>query len=203
MRSLFGYLENFRSREFRSLVSYKFPKRNSVDLLRITSREEKKKSFVNLPRARQTFVPSLPLPRGQGRGRLKESGLSSGEKFSRVWGVGRYISFRSNRSYEPRESIGPVILHRFHLPPRRGFDHLSNAHSTLISYLSLSLPAGESLEFMMRENLPGLQINRWASEILSPFAFENSTLYVCEAKELCDYEIMFENIRTLASINQI
>lgn len=141
MRSLFGYLENFRSREFCSLVSYKFPKRNSVDLLRITSRrtEREKKSFVNLSRAQKTFVPPHPLtltpvPRTR-QGKAERERFIFRRKFSRIWGGGRYISFRSNRSYEPQESIGPVILHRVYLPPRWGFDHLSNAHSTLISCL--------------------------------------------------------------------
>lgn len=102
MRSLFGYLENFRPREFRSLVSYKFSKRNSVDLLRITSRgeREEKKSFVNLLRERKLLCP--PARKG-GRVTGKESGLSSGRSF---------------RVYEEREihisSIKPQLRAKEH-----------------------------------------------------------------------------------------
>lgn len=69
LRSLFGYLENFRPREFRSLVSYKFPKRNSVDLLRITSRrrgEREEKNLLWIFFVRRNFC--APQPQGRQRG---------------------------------------------------------------------------------------------------------------------------------------
>lgn len=126
MRSFFGYLESFRP-VAPSLVSYKFLPNETPSVFSGLRRNAANGGEKNLLWIFCGNFRARPHPEG---GKAVEwERFIFRKKFSRVWR--EEIPFRSNRNDEPRETIGPVILH--HLPLCRGVGHLSNVRSTLIS----------------------------------------------------------------------